>query len=227
MKVTKIQQQVKRQDRYSIYVDEIYSFSLNDYQLVNSGLQIGKEYTKSQLDDLIQESQFGKAYERALNYVMIRPRSEKEINDYLRRSFLFPKPKIYNDKQGKTHIKKTEVNKEQVTAMIDRVIERLHEKGYINDEKFARAWVNSRQLTKKSSKRRMTQELLTKGVDSNTIATVLQNTEIDESQNLQQLIVKKRKLTKYQDDVKLTQYLLRQGYNYEDIKNELEATNKA
>lgn len=91
MKVTKIAQQVKRQDRYSIYIDGAYLFSLNEYQLANSGLRSGKELSQEEVDNFAKESQFGKAYERSLNYVMIRPRSEKEIEDYLVRTFLYPK----------------------------------------------------------------------------------------------------------------------------------------
>lgn len=218
MRVTKIQQQLQRKDRYSIYVDEKYSFSLSDYQLVGSGLRVGAEYSAAELDALVQESQFGKAYERALNYVMIRPRSKKEIREYLVRTFLYPKPKVYKNKQGERVVKKQEVNKQGAQAMIERVMERLEEKGYINDERFASAWVASRQLIKKPSKRKLQQELTTKGIATEIIAILLQNQEETEHENLKTLIAKKRRLTRYQDTTKLTQYLLRQGFRYDDIK---------
>lgn len=222
MKITKISQQVKRPDRYSIYIDEVYSFSLNEYQLAGSGLRIGKEFTLVELEELQQESQFGKAYERTLNYILIRPRSEKEIRDYLTRTFMYPKPKVFMDKAGNRVIKKREVNKTQVSQIIERVLERLNEKKYINDEAFARAWVQSRQFTKKSSTRRMQQELQAKGVDQEIIATVLQNEDIDERDNLKLLVEKKRKLSRYQDDAKLIPYLVRQGFTYSDVKAVLE-----
>lgn len=221
MKVTKIQQQVKRRDRYSVYIDEAYSFSLSEYQLASSGLRLGKEFTASEIEKFATESQFGKAYERSLNYVMIRPRSEKEIKDYLTRTFLYPKPKSYLNKNGESVFKKQDVDKVKVHAMIDRVMERLGEKGYINDAGFAKAWIASRQLTKKSSKRRLEQELRAKGVDPEIIATELQSETVTERENLKEAIIKKRRLPKYQDEVKLTQYLLRQGFNYDDIKSEL------
>lgn len=219
MKVTKIQQQLQRKDRYSIYIDEKYSFSLSDYQLVGSGLRIGAEYSAAELDVLVQESHFGKAYERALNYVMIRPRSEKEIREYLVRTFLYPKPKVYKNKQGERVVKKQEVDKPGAQALVERVMERLEEKGYINDERFASAWVASRQLTKKPSKRKLQQELTAKGIATEIIATLLQNEEETEVENLKALIAKKRRLARYQDATKLTQYLLRQGFRYDDIKD--------
>jgi len=216
--ITKISQQIKQKDRYSIYVNEKYKFSLNEYQLASSGLRLGKTFNSQELNALIGESQFGKAYERALNYVMIRPRSQKEIKAYLDRTFLYPKPKIYTDRNGRRNMIKQEVDKTQITAMIDRVIERLTLKGYINDTSFAKAWVNSRQLTKKSSKRKMEQELRTKGVAANIISNILDSESIDERENLKLLIQKKKRLNKYKDDKKLMQYLMRQGYNYEMVK---------
>jgi len=219
--ITKISQQVKRQDRYSIYVNEKYTFSLSEYQLAGSGLRVGKQFTQAELDELIGESNFGKAYERSLNYVMIRPRSEREIKDYLTRTFLYPKSKTYVDKAGKRHFVKQEVDKEKTNQMITRVIDRLRTKGYINDEAFAKAWISSRQLTKKSSKRKLEQELRAKNVDQDIISTLLQSADINEEVNLRAFIDKKRRNIKYHDDVKLTQYLLRQGFNYQDIKDAL------
>lgn len=222
MKITKISQQVKRPDRYSIYVDEKYIFSLNEYQLVGSGLHSGLEITQEELDNFANESQFGKAYERSLNYVMIRPRSEKEIHDYLSRTFLYPKPKSYvNKKTGERVFIKQEVDKEKTKAMIARVLERMDEKGYINDENFAKSWVQSRMYHKKPSKRKLEQELYAKGIAQEIIATVLQNEELNEKDNLLELVEKKRRLVRYQDKQKLTTYLLRQGFNYDDIRDVL------
>lgn len=226
MKVTKITKQVKNQDRYSVYIDDVYSFSLSEYQLAGARLYVGKEFSAKELEDFIDESQFGKAYERTLNYVMIRPRSRHEITQYLKRTFLYPKPKSYTDKTGKRHFKKVEVNAMKVNTMIERVLARLDEKGYINDESFAKAWINSRQLHKKSSKRKLEQELRAKGIDSEIIATELQKGSVTEIENLREIIAKKRRLTKYQDDTKITQYLLRQGFNYDDIRNELAANSQ-
>lgn len=221
--VSKISQQVKRQNRYSVYVNGSYAFSLHEHQLVGSKLRTGVVLTNEELENFANESQFGKAYERALNYVMIRPRSEKEINDYLVRTFLYPKPKVFTDKSGQRHIKPQTVDKEQTRHMINRVVERLQEKGYINDESFARVWVQSRQHTKKTSVRKLQQELQQKGVGAEIIATVLQKQNDNEVENLRELIKKKKRLPRYQDNLKLMQYLARQGFRYDDIKECLES----
>lgn len=221
MKITKIQQQQRVKDRYSVYVDEKYAFSVNEYQLIELKIHSGDEITQEQLDNFATESQFGKAYERTLNYLMIRPRSEKEVRDYLTRTYMYPKPKSYVDKSGQRHFKKQSVDKEQVQAMIARVMERLQSKGYLNDESFAKAWIESRMLHKKPSRRKLEQELMQKGVSQSIIATQLQNSDLNEKDNLLELVNKKRKLIRYQDDTKLITYLLRQGFNYDDIKGAL------
>ena len=225
LKVTKISQQIKNKQRYSVYINGKYTFSLNEYQLAGSGLSSGKILTQDEINIFATESQFGKAYERALNYVTIRIRSEKEIIDYLTRTFLYPKPKTYVNKSGERIFKKVEVDKEKTKTLINRVIERLQLKGYINDEAFAKAWVQSRQLTKRSSLRKLRQELMVKGIQQSIIEKVLTSQEENELQNLEELIMKKRRIIKYQDDVKLTQYLIRQGYSYDNIRSKLSDCN--
>lgn len=218
MKITKIARQVKRPDRYSVYVDEKYEFSLHEQQVAELGIKVSQELTTDELGTLKGDSLFGKAYERTLKYILIRPRSKKEIMDYLVRTYMYPKPKIFTNKKGERVIKKQSVDKIKTQSIIDRVIYRLDERGYINDEHFAKAWIESRQFTKKPSRRKLQQELQQKDVDSDIIATLLQNYELTETENLNHVIAKKRRLDRYSDDNKLIPYLLRQGFNYDDIK---------
>ncbi len=221
MKITKISQQVKRPDRYSVYVDGKYEFSLHEQQLAELRLKTNQEITNEELSDFKNDSMFGKAYERTLKYVFMRSRSKKEILDYLARSYMYPKPKVYINKSGDRVVKKQLVDKLATQNIIDRVIERLEIRGYVNDEVFAKAWFESRQFTKKPSKRKLQQELQQKGVDQEIIATLLQNYESTEVDNLRYLINKKQKISRYQDEDKLIPYLVRQGFSYSEIKREL------
>jgi regulatory protein len=85
MKITKIVQQAKRRDRYSIFVDDKYSFSLSENALLESRLTSGQELTKEQIAEYKQLSADDKLYNRALNYVALRPRSVWEVEFYLKR----------------------------------------------------------------------------------------------------------------------------------------------
>lgn len=193
-KISAIKQQVKRADRYSIYVDKKYTFSLSESELLVTGLRIGQEFTEAELNDLKDKAVIDKAYDRALNLIMRRPRSEWEIRDYLKR-------------------------KEYEETIIQKIVNRLSKRGYIGDRDFATRWVESRRLLKSASKRRLQQELRQKRVADEIIQEVLEADETDEREVLRELVNKKRQQTKYQDNLKLMQYLSRQGYNYHDIKS--------
>jgi SOS response regulatory protein OraA/RecX len=64
-------------------------------------------------------------------------------------------------------------------------------------------------------------ELRKKRIADEIIEEAVGRDEGDEHNALREIIERKRKQTKYQDDLKLMQYLARQGFNYDDIKSEL------
>jgi regulatory protein len=196
MIITAIKQQVKRKDRYSIYVDGAYAFSLSEAGLIESRLASGQELTDSELRDLKKTAGLDKAYGNALRYVAMRPRSEWELQDYFRR-------KCIDLEYGK------------------HIADRLRGVGLLDDLAFARAWVSNRRLLKSVSKRRLRQELMQKHVPSAAIDQVLAEDDTDERGALADLIAKKR--ARYPDDQKLMQYLARQGFGFDDIKAALQA----
>lgn len=198
MKITDIKRQVKRADRYSIYVDEKYVFSLSDNELLQIGLFVGQEFDEGELEKLKQSAVLDKAYSRSIDLLARRARSEWELRQYL-------------------------VRKEYEADVVEQTLTRLSASGYVNDKQFAESWVNTRHLLKATSKRRLQQELRQKHISSETIDEVLEEDETDERQVLRDLVAKKRQQTKYQDDLKLMQYLSRQGFDYGDIKDALSA----
>lgn len=195
LKITAIKAQVKNQERVSIYIDGKYDFSLDQGQLLAARLYVGRELSEEELAQLKDESAFGKALGRALDYIMRRPRSVKEMHDYA-------------------------FKKQWESSLRDRVIARLSEKGYVDDAKFAEAWVRHRAMGKPISERKLRLELQQKGVAEDIISAVLErDEEFDEIAALNRLIEKKR--GRYDDERKLIAYLLRQGYRYDDIKEAL------
>lgn len=188
-------------------VDTVYRFSLDIFQVSELGIRVGKEYTEQELVELETESQFGKLYGRALEYCMMRPHSAKEVRDYLYRKT--------RDSRTKTGEVKKGISPE-VTA---RVFDRLEEKGYVDDQKFARFWIENRNLTKGTSLRKLTAELRSKGVSQPVIEKFLSDSDRSDDDELKKMIAKKQK--RYPDQQKLMQYLARQGFQYDDIKQAL------
>jgi len=192
MKITSIKQQVKRADRYSIYVDDKYSFSLSEQELLSIKIKVGQEVTKLELKELLNKAEDDKAYMRVLDYLSRRPRSRWEVGQYLLR-------KGHNDNT------------------ITKILNRLSKRGYTDDNKFAESWVRSRRALKHVSKRRLVDELRQKHVSSADISRVIRDDKTDEQEVLRQIIDRKKQQTRYQDQTKLKAYLLRQGFSYDDV----------
>jgi regulatory protein len=209
MKITSISIQARDKNRVNVSVDGKYRFSLDVFQLSDLGIKVGKEYTDEELIDLEQESQFGKVYARALEYCLMRPHSAKEVRDYLYRKTRPTRTKTGEMRGGVSP---------EVTA---RVFDRLVEKKYVNDQDFARYWVENRSLAKGVSQRKLIAELRSKGVDQAIIDQQLTGSDRNDEDELQKVIAKKR--VRYPDDQKLMAYLARQGFSYDDIKSALKA----
>lgn len=204
MKVTGITAQTKNVNRVNIMVDGKYRFSLDIFQVGELGMRVGKEYSDEELVVLEDESIYGKLYARTLEYTMLRPHSAKEIKDYLWK------------KTRDTRTKEGVVRKGVPPAITDRVFERLLEKGYIDDEKFARHWFENRHQRKGASKRKLVSELRAKGIESTIIDRVMSETERSDEDELMKIIAKKR--ARYTDEQKFMQYLARQGFGFDEIK---------
>lgn len=198
MKITAIKQQVKRQGRYSIFVDEKYTFSLSENALLNQTIRIGQEVSADELQDFKDASKLDKAYNLTLAYVARRSRSEWELRDYFRR-------------------------KEIDEGAGDIILERLRKFGYVNDTSFARSWVDNRRMLKPVSRRRLMQELRQKHVPEDIAHQVLADDETTDQETLKEMVIRKRRQSRYQDNTKLMQYLVRQGYSYNDVKSVLNA----
>lgn len=197
MKITRIVQQAKVRDRYSIFVDGAYAFSLSEQALLESRLAPGTELAAMQIREWKQRSDDDKAYTRAIRYAALRPRSRWEVEQYLYRKDVPP----------------------ALALMILNKLSNIH---LLDDRQFARAFVSHRRLLRSSSKLKLQHELRAKHVPDGIIMEVLSEGDTDEQAVLRTLIIKKRTLTKYRtDDQRLMQYLARQGFPYEDIKTAL------
>ncbi len=214
MKITDISVQARNPDRVNISVDGKYRFSLDILQVTDLGIKVGNEYSDAELAELETESQFGKLYARVLEYTLLRPHSSREIRDYL-----WKKTRTTKYKSRKTgEIKEREGVSQELT---ERVFGRLRERGYIDDEKFARWWVENRNVRKGSSRRKLASELSQKGVSTAVIEATLADSGRTDSDELMKIVAKKQ--GKYADEQKLIAYLARQGFSYDDIKQALNA----
>ena len=206
-RITAMKTQLRDKSRVNVFVNEKYRFSLDITQVAELGIKTNNEYSEEQLVELENESQFGKLYTRSLEYSFVRPRSQREMRDYLYR------------KTRDTLTKEGLIKKGVSVELTNRVFDRLVEKGYVDDEKFAKFWVENRNLRKGSSIRKLKSELMAKGIKSDTIESTLSDSEREDVSELHKIIAKKAK--RYEDERKLMSYLAGQGFRYDDIKQAL------
>ena len=210
--ITDIKQAVKNPNRANIFVNGKYRFSLDIFQLTDLGVKIGEIFDEKEIENLEQQSEFGKLYALALNYCLMRPHSEREIRDYLMKKTL--SKKLRNKKTGEFY-EKSGVSK----LSVEQVLARLKEKKYIDDEKFARFWLENRNQRKGSSLKKLRAELLQKGVSDVIIEQVFAETSRKDSEEIRKIIDKKAK--RYPDQQKLVAYLARQGFSFDEINRAL------
>jgi regulatory protein len=141
--ITQIKAQ-KNQKRVNVYLDDKFAFGLDADNLLKAGLKVGQRLSQKQVDDLIFKNEFQKLLDRTLRLISRRPRSEKEIRDYL--------------KKKKTSSKITEA-----------VVKKLKQLRQINDQEFASWWVEQRTTFRPRGKFGLMMELRQKGIKQETI----------------------------------------------------------
>lgn len=111
------------------------------------------------------------------------------------------------------------------SEMIQEVVSRLESQNYINDQDFARYFIENRHRNKGISTKRLIQELKIKGIDSDIIEQAMfdqgtGNFLRDEEVEIEKMI--KKQLRKTSDRQKIIAYLARQGFSYDLIKTKLD-----
>lgn len=96
LKITELKAGVKNPERVNVYVDGKFAFSLDVAQVVDYKLKVGRELLEEELAELKRASEFGKLYQRALEWVLVRPRSIRETKDYLNKKLFEKKNWIQN-----------------------------------------------------------------------------------------------------------------------------------
>lgn len=141
------------------------------------------------------EDNRARAFNYSLKYLSFRNRSVKEVHDYL-------------------------IRKNFIEDTINSVLKKLVDLKFLNDEEFARGWIESRQKYKGKSKFILKSELRMKGVSSDTIEPLL-NDAADDFETAKILFEKKKKtlgkLAPVEFKKKMAGFLSRRGFSWEII----------
>ncbi len=210
-KITSVEPQKKNPKRFNIFLDEEFAFGADEDLVVEWRLIPGKLLDTSDVEKLLFESEVGKLMERMYRLFNLRLRSEREVRNYLK------------NLSYKRNIK----DQEQISeAAIELLINKLKQKQLLNDEQFAKAWVEAR--SKKKGPRVLKQELFQKGIDREIIEEVMSNESLVDSgiQTAEKLLEKKLRVWKSLPTIefkkKTYEFLMRRGFSYEVVKDIIE-----
>jgi regulatory protein len=143
---------------------------------------------------MADDPEYEKGLQKAYRLLAVRARSERELRTKLKEK-KFDRP------------------------VIDRVVARLYELTYLDDEAFARQWARHLAVDKLSGNRRIEMSLQEKGVDRTTCERILAEIrqEAPEKEAIRQVVRKKLKGGKLQkqdgrEKRRLVQHLLGRGF---------------
>lgn len=208
-RVTKIETQ-KREGRFNVYVDGKFVVGIGEDLLVSENIKVGNEFSPKDIQNLVYKSKVEKLFDKALNLLGHRPRSRQEV-----RNKLWQK------------IRNLKIQKELRGDLIERTLDQLEERGYLDDKEFAKWWVKERIRARPRGKLLLRSELFEKGVERKVIDQILNEySQKDEVSWATQLT--KRRGSRYENleqqekKEKVTAYLHRRGFTWEVINSCLE-----
>lgn len=199
----------KKRERFSIFIDGRFAFSVSNYSLMENKLSVGIILPEDKINNILLKEQTGTLTDLAVKFLSVRPRSEKEVRDYLTR-------KIAQKNEIKFLIAKE-------SPLIGKVIIKLKRYKYINDLDFASWLLKSRsKAASPRSLRIIKAELKIKGISPEIIDKVSQSTPSESLQAKKALVHKISrwgKLPELELKKKAYAYLLSRGFDFEAIKD--------
>jgi len=193
--ITAIKVQKRNANRVSIELDGEYAFGLS--RIVGAWLKIGDHLTEEKIKDLLDKDTNEVAFQKALLLINHRPRTEQEIRQKL-------------------------AEKRYSIDQIDLTVEKLRESSLVQDETFARMWVENRNQLHPRSRRLISYELQRKGVAKELIETALEGSKDDDELAFHSAHQYARRLTGMNWETfrkKLSAFLARRGFDYGTINS--------
>jgi regulatory protein len=191
--ITALRVQKKNKQRVNVYLDGKFAFGLAAIEAAK--LHRGQHLSDEEIAHLREQDTRETAYERVLDFLSYRPRSEAEIRRYLQRKQVSPS-----------------VQKE--------VIARLTRAGLLDDRAFAHYWVENRERFKPRGAYALRSELRQKGLSEAVIASALEHVDEEEGayRAAQQRVARWGHLDYQPFRQKLSAYLRRRGFAFETIE---------
>ncbi len=198
--ITALVMQANDDQRISVFIDGEFAIGVGLHVAQDLRLHKGQVLTQDDWDQLERAERGSKAWNAALRLLAVRPRSEHELRDRLRRKAFEPEH-------------------------IDTTITRLRELELIDDAHFAELWISNRQKLRPRGAQALRQELRAKGIDRDTADEVIASSMDADDERTACEQVARQALRRYADAPdkatflrKLGGLLQRRGFRFDTIK---------
>jgi regulatory protein len=191
--ITAIEPQKRDPKRVNIYLDGEFAFGLAG--ILAAWLKVGQALSEEKITALSSDDLLENTYQKALHYISYRPRSIHEVRKNL-------------------------TGREIPESAIEETLKRLQENSLLNDQKFAKDWVENRNDFRPRSRSALRMELKQKGIPEEIIEITLEENIDEEALALQAAHKYKRRLEnldKLEFRKKLSAHLSRRGFSYTSI----------
>lgn len=206
--ITDISPQKRNKDRVNLFLDGKFAFSISLENLLKKNLKIDTNLSNDEITKLTTAESQQKYLDRVINFLSFRPRSEKEIRDYLAK-------KISRDSS-------VSFSQVQNSTLIEKIITKLKKYKYIDDMEFAKWWLASRSSSRPKGVHFIKMELSNKGVSRQTIENVLSRAP-NQLKLAEKAIGKKLKIWKklqlFEQKRKIYNYLASRGFEQDTIED--------
>lgn len=191
-KITDMQIQKNNKSRANVYIDGEFAFGLEMLTVMKLGLKIGREVSEEQLAQAVFDSEKSVAFERAVNYLSRCMKTCKQMREYL-------------------------TGKGYTPDVVSNVVDRLKELKYLDDETYARLYVEQNSQSK--GEYRLKQELTVKGISKSLIDKYCVQDGERSVNAAAQLAVKymKGKPSDIKTLQKLQRFLISRGYGFDTV----------
>ena len=197
MKIIKYQK--LKNNKYELLLDNNDKITLYDEVILKNELLLTKEI--NDINKIINENEYYDAYYDAIKYINRKLRATKEIEKYL--------------------------NKKYDSNIINKVINRLEEEKYLNDDLYASSYIHDAFILSNKGYNKIYSELDSLGIASSIIKKHLDKISADEwYEKINKIIDKKIKInTSYSNNklkMKINNDLINLGYSSDMISNVLD-----
>ena len=189
--ITAIRVQKHNRDRLSIDLDGEFAFGLS--RVTAAWLKVGERLSAERIEKLMKTDELEVAYQKATRMIGYRQRTSQEIK-----------------------LKLQQKGFEQ--QVIDQVVARLQRADLLQDQFYARSWVENRNDSHPRSRRQIRYELRMKGIPDQMIDNALMESAQDEELALKAAAQYARKITTTDRALfsrRMASFLARRGFSFE------------